>query len=185
MDTRTIVRAALFAALIAALGLVPRFDLPIAAGVPVTAQTLGVMLAGVLLGARVGAASVLLFLFVVALGAPLLAGGRGGVAVFFGPTAGYLVGWVFGALAVGWAMKSLPVASVFGRALLASIFGGMIVIHLFGVSYLAFVTGLGLPKALLAGAVFMPGDLLKAIGAAFVAQAFHRSAGLGTRARVT
>lgn len=183
MDTRTLVRAALFAALIAALGLVPRFDLPIAAGVPITAQTLGVMLAGAMLGARVGAASVLLFLFVVALGAPLLAGGRGGFGVFFAPSAGYLAGWVFGALAVGWAMKALPLRSIFARSLVASLIGGVLVIHLFGVAWLAVVVGLGPQKALLAGAVFMPGDLLKAIGAAFVVQAFHRSAGFGARAR--
>jgi hypothetical protein len=43
MQTRDLVRVSLFAALIGALGLAPRFDLPIAAGVPVTAQTLGVM----------------------------------------------------------------------------------------------------------------------------------------------
>ena len=50
---RSITLIALFAALIAALGLVPKFDL--ASGVPITAQSLGVMLAGSLLGARRGA----------------------------------------------------------------------------------------------------------------------------------
>jgi biotin transport system substrate-specific component len=172
MDTRTIVRAALFAALIAILGLVPRMDVPIAAGVPITAQTLGVMLAGLLLGARVGAISVLLFLLVVALGAPLLSGGRGGIGVFFGPTAGYLVGWVFGAAAVGGLMRKLPIRSVFFRALVACLIGGVFVIYLFGIPYLALAARLSLDKALLAGLVFLPGDVLKAIAAAIVARSY-------------
>ncbi len=175
METRSIVRAALFAALIAALGLVPRVDVPIAAGVPITAQTLGVILAGLLLGARVGAAAVLLFLFVVALGAPLLSGGRGGVGVFFGPTAGYLIGWIFGAAAVGFLMQKLPIASIFIRALVASLIGGVFVIYLFGIPYLAVVARLTLDKAFLAGAVFLPGDILKAVLAALVAKSYFAS----------
>ncbi|MDB5570595.1 MAG: BioY protein [Hyphomicrobiales bacterium] len=176
METRDIVRAALFAALIGALGLVPRFDLPLAAGVPITAQTLGVMLAGLLLGARVGAISVALFLFVVACGAPLLAGGRGGLGVFAGPTAGYLVGWVFGAAATGWAMRVCPFRSVFARAVLASILGGVLVVYLFGITWLSWAANLTFERALLAGVLFLPGDLLKAVAAAFVAQAHARTA---------
>ncbi len=68
-------RIALFAALIAALGLLPKLTLT--SGIPITAQSMGIMLAGTILGARNGALSVLLFLFLVALGLPLLAGGRG------------------------------------------------------------------------------------------------------------
>ncbi|MBX9760572.1 MAG: biotin transporter BioY [Beijerinckiaceae bacterium] len=172
MQTRTLVRASLFAALIALLGLVPRIDVPVAAGVPITAQTLGVMLAGLVLGARIGAMSVLLFLFVVALGAPLLSGGRGGIGVFFGPTAGYLVGWVFGAAAVGFLMEQLPIGAVFLRALLACVIGGVIIIYLFGIPYLAFAARLTLDKAFLAGLVFLPGDLLKAVAAALVARSY-------------
>lgn len=175
METRSIVRAALFAALIAALGLVPRIDVAIAAGVPVTAQTLGVMLAGLLLGPRVGAASVLLFLFVVALGAPFLSGGRGGIGVFFAPSAGYLIGFVFGAAATGWLMHKLPIASVFVRALLAALIGGVFVIYLFGIPYLALAARLSLDKAVLAGLVFLPGDILKAFVAALAAKSYFAS----------
>lgn len=174
METRDLVRAALFAALIAALGLVPRFDLPFAAGVPITAQTLGVMLAGVLLGARLGAISVLLFLLVVACGAPLLAGGRGGLGVFMSPTAGYLVGWVFGAFVTGWLVRALPVRSPFASALVASLLGGVATIYLFGVPWLAWFAGLDLGRAFLAGLTFLPGDILKAIATAFVAEAYAR-----------
>ena len=77
---RNVTMIALFAALIAVLGLIPKFDL--ASGVPITAQSLGVMLCGTVLGARKGALTVLLFLLLVALGLPLLAGGRGGLGLF-------------------------------------------------------------------------------------------------------
>ena len=87
---RSLAHIALFAALIAVLGLVPKIDL--AAGVPITAQSLGIMLCGTVLGARRGALAVLLFLGLVALGLPLLAGGRGGLGVFASPTVGFLIG---------------------------------------------------------------------------------------------
>ena len=70
--------------------------------VPITFQTLGVMLAGGILGARKGFLAVLLLEVLVAAGLPLLSGGRGGIGVFFGPTAGYLLGWLLGVVVIGW-----------------------------------------------------------------------------------
>jgi len=132
MNTRDLVRIALFAALIAVMGLIPKFDLPFTAGVPITAQTLGVMLAGLLLGSRQGALAVVLFLFVVALGAPVLSGGRGGLGVFFGPTIGFLLGWIAGAWACGAVYERLiswlP-SRRFLAALMACWVGGILVIY--------------------------------------------------------
>src|SRR5690606_39162700 len=94
MSSRDLVLAALFAAIIVALGLLP----PIMLGfipVPITAQSMGVMLAGVILGARRGTIAVLLVLLLAAIGLPVLSGGRGGLAVFAAPTTGFLIGWVF------------------------------------------------------------------------------------------
>lgn len=79
---KSLVQIALYAALIAAMGLIP--PIPFVTGIPITVQTLGVMLAGVMLGPWRGALSMALFIFVVALGAPLLSGGRGGLGVFYG-----------------------------------------------------------------------------------------------------
>ena len=90
---------ALFAAVIAALGLIPKITLGF--GVPITAQTLGVMLCGTVLGARRGTLSVLLFLLLVAIGLPLLSGGRGGLGAFATPSAGFLLGWPIGAFVTG------------------------------------------------------------------------------------
>ena len=79
---KTSVLVALFAALIAALGLVPAF--PLASGVPITAQSLGVMLCGTILGSKKGGLAALLFIFLTLVGLPLLAGGRGGVGQWLG-----------------------------------------------------------------------------------------------------
>ncbi|WP_230048946.1 biotin transporter BioY, partial [Erwinia aphidicola] len=78
MSTRDIVYIALFAAITAALGLFPAFSLPVIA-VPITAQTLGPMLAGAIAGAKRGALALVLFVLLMAIGLPLLAGGRGGL----------------------------------------------------------------------------------------------------------
>ncbi|MFG1278735.1 biotin transporter BioY [Xanthobacter autotrophicus] len=164
MDTRTLVRIALIAALIAALGFVPPVYMPLAAGVPITAQSLGVMLAGLLLGARAGAAAVALFVFVVLLGAPLLAGGRGGLGILAGPTAGFLIGYIAGAYVAGLLAERLKLPA-FASALVASVVGGIGVVYLFGIPVLAAAAGIGLSKAVIGAAVFLPGDLIKAVGA--------------------
>src|ERR1035438_6759714 len=100
LSSRDLALVASFAALIAVLGLpggIPVFG----NAVPVTLQTLGVMLAGSILGWKRGALSVLVLLVLVAAGLPLLSGGRGGLGVFAGPSVGYLIGWVLGGAGVG------------------------------------------------------------------------------------
>jgi biotin transport system substrate-specific component len=175
VESRAIVRIALLAAVIAVLGMLPSIVLPIAMGVPITAQTLGVMLAGIILGPRHGALAVLLFLFVVLLGAPLLSGGRGGLGVLFGPSVGFLLGFVPAAFVSGFVMARLKALPVFAAALVAAITGGIVVEYACGVLGLMAMARMSLPQALVATAVFMPGDLLKALATAFVAEASHRS----------
>lgn len=157
---RHIAQIALFAALIAALGLVPKFDL--AAGVPITAQSLGVMLAGCLLGARRGALAVLLFLFLVALGLPLLAGGRGGLGVFMGPTVGFLLGFPVAAFVTGYFSAQWRGSAPVVTTVLAAIFGGVLVLYIFGIVGFAMVTGQTLAQATSIMWVFVPGDVVKA-----------------------
>lgn len=167
-QTRDFVRMCLFAAFIAALGLLPKFDIPFVAGVPVTAQTLGVMLAGVVLGARNGALACLLFVFVVALGMPLLAGGRGGLGVLLAPSGGFLLGWIPGAYVAGLLMRRLPLANRFISAFVASVAGGICIVYACGVPWLAYVAGMKLAAAAGAVVIFLPGDLLKAVAVAAI-----------------
>lgn len=161
-SSRSLALVPLFAALLAVLGLIPKIDLPL--GVPITLQTLGVMLAGCLLGPRRGLQAVLLFLGAVAMGLPLLAGGRGGVGVFFAPSAGYLVGFAFGALVTGLTMSWLPLGTSRRTAIsafIASAVGGLLSVHVCGVIGLVLLAKLSWTQALWGTAVFVPGDLIK------------------------
>ncbi|PWF88363.1 BioY family transporter [Kocuria rosea] len=177
--TQNTVLVAVFAALIAALGLVP----PITVGiipVPITLQTLGVMLAGALLGPVRGMLSVVVLHALVLAGLPLLAGGRGGLGVFLGPTGGYLVGWIPAALVIGalvqyWAIRRTGRTTRFAAVLLSVVVGGIAVIYAFGIPWTAVVTGLPLSTSALGALVFIPGDLLKAVVATLAAINVHRS----------
>lgn len=163
---RNLTMIALFAALIAALGLVPKFTL--AFGVPISAQTLGVMLCGTILGARIGALAVLLFLALVALGLPLLAGGRGGLGVFAGPTVGFIVGFPFAAFVTGWIMgqwRNAPIGLIAG---VASIVGGVLVLYVFGAVGMMVTLNKTAAEAALLVTTFIPGDLIKAVLCGFI-----------------
>ena len=93
MKLKKLIYVSMFATIMGVLGMMP----PIFTGispVPITLQSMGVMLAGSVLGARFGAKyaalSQILFLLLVVAGLPLLSGGRGGIGVLVGPSAGYL-----------------------------------------------------------------------------------------------
>ncbi|MDR3518339.1 MAG: biotin transporter BioY [Azospirillaceae bacterium] len=173
MTTRDTAQIALFAALFAVLGLMPAIALPVLP-VPITMQSMGAMLAGAILGPRRGALAVVLFVVLVAAGFPLLAGGRGGLAVFAGPTAGYIVGWCAGAATTGWLVQRMWQRLNLGRAILATAIGGILVVYAIGVPWMAAIAGLPLGKAILGSAVFLPGDLIKATLAASVAVTVKR-----------
>jgi biotin transport system substrate-specific component len=161
-SSHSIALVSLFAALMAVLGLIPKIDLPL--GVPITLQSLGVMLAGCLLGPKRGMQAILLFLCAVALGLPLLSGGRGGFGVFMTPSTGYLIGYPFGAFVAGWMMSMLPNTTPRSTAIsafLASSLGGLLTVHAFGVAGLVKMTNLSWTQAFFGTLVFVPGDLIK------------------------
>lgn len=173
--SRSLAFVPLFAALMAVFGLIPKIDLPL--GVPITLQTLGVMLSGCLLGPRRALQVMGLFLFAVAIGLPLLPGGRGGIGVFFAPAAGYLIGWPLGALVTGAVMRALPAGSPRAAALsafVASALGGLLVVHVCGVIGLVGLARLSWSQATLGTLVFVPGDLIKCAVCALVVHTVAR-----------
>ena len=173
MKTRDLAHVALFAAILAVLGTLPAIPV---GPVPVTAQTLGVMLAGSVLGARRGFLAVALFLVLVAIGLPLLSSGAGGLAPFAGPTAGYLFSWPIAAFVIGWLTERSWDRYNVLRGTLVNVVGGIVVIYAVGVPVLKAVAGLPWGEALTAGALpFLPGDLFKAFVAAAVADVVRRS----------
>lgn len=169
---RDLAQIAIFAALIAALGLPGTITVG-PTGVPITLQTLGVMLAGGILGARKGFLSVLVFLVLTTAGLPLLAGGRGGLGIWAAPSAGYLIGFLAGAAVVGLLTARILPKYPLWQGILVNLVGGALVIYVFGIAWLSFRIGFG---AAFTGALpFLPGDLLKAIVAALVVKQVHRS----------
>ena len=144
---RDLAVVATFAGFIAALGLVPAFA-PFGFPVPITLQSFGIMLTGAVLGARRGASAVLLFLGLVALGLPLLSGGRGGLGVFAGPSAGYLVGFPIAAFVTGWLIDRKGAPFVLGYGLAAIVLGGIVVLYAFCVPVTAWRAGITLKAAL-------------------------------------
>jgi len=178
-STRNTVLIAVFAALIAAMGLVPPISIGIIP-VPVTLQTLGVMLAGAMLGPVRGMLSAVIVVVLSLLGLPILSGGRGGLGVLVGPTGGYLVGWIPGALVVGllvkfWAIRLPRTGLRYVGVAVASIIGGIGVIYAVGVPWTSVSAGVPLGTSALGSLIFVPGDLIKAVITAIVAVTVHRS----------
>lgn len=171
-DATDMARVAMFAAIIAVLGLPGSFT--VLGAVPITAQTLGVMLAGAILGPWLGALSVTVFLVLVAAGLPLLAGGRGGIGVFVGPSVGYLLGWVAGAIVIGLIVHAGGRKPVLWRTFTGMVVGGILVVYAFGIPVQAAVTRLPLAETALTSLLFVPGDLMKAVIATAIVTALVR-----------
>lgn len=170
---RDLAQIAVFAALIAALTLPGAINV---GPVPITLQTLGVMLAGALLGARKGALAVTVYVVLGLAGLPILAGGAAGLGVLAGPTGGFLLSFIPAAFAIGWLAARIRPHLKLWPLLVATVVGGVVVVYLIGVPWLAAVTGMPLDQALVVGAVpFLPGDLVKAVVAAGVAAGVHRA----------
>lgn len=168
MNLRKMLFAALFTAIVAVLGIMPPITLPISP-VPITAQTLGVMLAGAILGARYGGLSLLIFVILVAFGAPLLAGGRGGIGPLLGPGGGYILSWPIAAFCIGYLVEKYWHKMNLVRFIAFNVIGGIILVYAFGVTYLSFITDTPWIAAFISGLIYLPGDLLKVVIASVVA----------------
>jgi biotin transport system substrate-specific component len=140
--------------------------------VPVTGQTLAVLVVAAALGARLGALSVVLYVLEGLIGLPVFAGGASGIARLIGPTGGYLVGFIFAAVVVGalaergWDRRPSTCA--------LAMFVGQAIIYLVGLTWLArFPLQTGLLQAGLLP--FLVGDTYKLIIAALGVSAAARS----------
>ncbi|AXI44976.1 BioY family transporter [Sulfitobacter sp. SK012] len=170
---RDLTLIALFTALVAALGLVPALMLGF--GVPITAQSLGIMLCGTVLGSWRGGLAALLFVGLVALGLPLLSGGRGGFGVFQSPTVGFVVGFPFAAFVTGLITERLRGTSTSFAAWTGALVGGVVVLYAFGVTGLSLVLGKTMTEATMLVIAFIPGDMIKAVLAGLITGALYRA----------
>ncbi|UCG44435.1 MAG: biotin transporter BioY [candidate division WOR-3 bacterium] len=159
-DSGLVVGGSLFIALSARLTVPLPFS-----PVPLTGQTMAVLLVGAVLGARRGSLTVLLYLLQGAAGLPVFAAGGAGLGWLLGPTGGYLLGFLPAAALAGllsergWDRRVGPT--------LLLMLAGNVLIYVFGLAGLArFVPA---HRLLAAGLLpFLPGDAVKAVGAALL-----------------
>lgn len=178
LDPRSVALVAVFAALIVAAAIVP--GIPVGSlGVPITLQTLAVMLAGLSLGAVRGSLAVLLYLVLGFAGLPVFSGGRSGLQVMAGPSAGYLVAFLLAAFVVGLAAQQiLRRARTAWRVplfFLAAMLTSVVVVHALGVLGMTVTLDISLAEAFKADLAFYPGDIVKNVVAAIAAAAVHRA----------
>jgi len=179
---RSLTLIALFAALIAALGLIPKLTL--AFGVPITAQSLGIMLCGTVLGAKRGGLAAMLFVALVLIGLPLLAGGRGGLGVLASPSMGFFIGFPIAAFATGFVMEQMGRFPVAWAAGIAACVGGILTLYLFGIMGMMMMLQKGPVEALLLVSAFIPGDMIKAVLAGLITAALARARPASVLSRV-
>jgi len=175
MPVRDLVSIALFAAFIIVLGLVPALAVPVLPGVPITMQGIGFMLSGALLGGKRAFLCALVIWILVAAGLPILAGGRGGLAVFAGPTVGYLFGNGFGAALIGFLFGRIrPSINVVKTSLILSL-GGIGVTYGMGILWLYIVTDSGFGQLVYSNLVFLPGDAVKIAICCVIIRIVHKA----------
>lgn len=164
--------AALICAGTALVALLAQVEIPMYP-VPITGQTLGVMVVGAALGAWRGAAAMALYLVAGVAGFPVFAGFTGGPHSIVSPSFGFIIGFIFTAAFIGWCSQQRwdrkPLLS------LAAFFGASCIPFVFGVPYMAFIldTVVGQPisfeQALAYGVYpFIPGGIVKWLIAAMV-----------------
>ena len=146
-------------ALLTAFAAQVRIPLPFTP-VPVTGQTLAVLLAGAALGWRAGAASQGLYILLGLGGLPFFSGGNAGWEYATGPTLGYLIGFVVAAAAIGYLAERKQDRAV--ATALPAFLAGSVVIYVFGIGWLMISLQTDLADAVVKGLVpFLIGDLLK------------------------
>jgi biotin transport system substrate-specific component len=166
---KTLVYASMFGALtaIGAFISVPLYP------VPVTLQTVFTALSGFLLGGVGGALSQVVYVLLGIIGLPVFSGGKSGLGVLFGPTGGYLIGFIIAAYVMGRIVEARKAGGTWW--LLLSFIAGEIVIYGCGVSQLSQVAHMGFIKTLAIGVFpFLLGDALKCAAAILITLAVRR-----------
>jgi biotin transport system substrate-specific component len=164
MNIRQMTLVSLFAALTAvgAFISIPLYP------VPITLQNLFTLLAGMTLGSVLGGSSQIIYVLLGIIGLPVFAGFKAGIGVLFGPTGGFLFGFIISSYIVGKIIELKKEKDIFYYFLAGGI--GIIIIYISGITQLSLVTGIGIKKALMVGVFpFLPGDILKIIVASFIA----------------
>lgn len=143
--------------------------------VPITGQTLGVMLAGLILGPTRGFLAMAVYVALGAAGLPIFAQGQAGLGVITGPTGGFILAFPAAALVIGLLthrLRRLAPSAAFS----ACVLGGIVVVYIIGLPYLGWRAELTSEELFIGSmATFLPGDLIKATLATYVAIGVYRA----------
>lgn len=135
--------------------------------VPITLQTLFSALAGALLGGRLGALSQIVYVLLGVIGLPVFAGGKAGLGVLFGPTGGYLIGFVAAAYLTGRLVEAKEKPG--GIRIALSVTCGFAALYVLGITQLSLIANLSLKKAVVVGLIpFLIGDVIKIVAVTLI-----------------
>lgn len=169
ISTRDLIITSLFTSLTAVGGFI---SIPLGP-VPITLQTIFVLLSGLILGAKLGALSQIIYIILGLIGLPIFAGGTGGLTSVVSPTFGFLISFVAAAYVIG----KLTEKSKSLSTIIYSVLIGSFLIYLIGVPYFYFIFTSFLGKTIdfytalkYACIPFIPGDIVKAVIAIFLAK---------------
>ncbi|MFT9389356.1 MAG: biotin transporter BioY [Leuconostoc sp.] len=181
MKTQKLTLTVMMIAILIVMAYIPAIPVGI---VPIVVQNMGIMLAGALLGWRNGVLAIIVWLLMAAVGLPVLVGGVGGLAPFFGATAGYIWAYPFAAALIGFSVQTLDRfhKTNFVTLLAVIILFGVILVDVSGAVGLTVVTHMPLAKALIMQLTFVPGDLAKTVLSTIVTLALRRRFKLLTHA---
>lgn len=171
ITTRDMIYSSLFTALIVSLSYVV-IPLPFSP-VPISGQSLGIILIGLVLTPLQAFFSTFIFIVLGTIGVPVFAGGAGGLQILVGPRGGYIVGFMLAAIIISWIRRG---KNNFKVSLLLALFVGTPIIYVTGVFWMQHVTGFPMSKVLkIAMLPFIPGDIIKAIVAATIATRLNKA----------
>ncbi|MBD2786477.1 biotin transporter BioY [Xenorhabdus sp. DI] len=174
MNVKDIIYIVLFSLLTIVLGLFPPIMVP-SIGVPVTAQSMGCMLAGSILGAKRGLISLFIYTLLIVIGFPVLAGGKGGLDVFLTPSGGFILAWPLAAGLIGYLYEKNKKSLTIIKEACFIVLGGIILVYAIGILWVVIFEELSLYQTILGTLFFLPGDIVKVVLVIFVARLIRRS----------
>ena len=167
---RKMVFCALFAALMVVFA---QIQVPLPGLVPISLATFGVMMAGLLLGWKFGLLAVAVYVLLGAVGVPVFAGFKGGIAALTGPTGGYIIGYLPYAVLAGLPVKKAQ-ESFWGRLGLLAL--GTLACYTLGTAWFMHATGRTLGESMgLCVLPFLPGDAVKMGLSSFLAPRLRKA----------
>jgi len=177
-EARTSVKIMLALGMAVLTGLLAQLRIPLPySPVPITGQTFGALLAGVILGAWWGGISMTFYVLLGILGVPWFNGFSGGVGHLLGPTGGYIIGFIAASLVIGYVTDRYPKVRGFLPMLTLMLISNFVIIYGLGLIQLGLWLSLvkhspvSLPQLLWMGTIpFIAGDVTKAVAAALIAK---------------